>query len=64
MTGFKNSLSKLIEKDSTLQVVLGNDSKHAIKGVGETSLQLDSSNPLSIKYLIFVQGLKKNVLSI
>ena len=45
-------------------MVLGDDSKHAIKGVGEASLQLDSSNPLSIKDILFVQGLKKNLLSI
>jgi hypothetical protein len=64
MTGFINSLSKLTEKDSSLQVVLGDDSKHAIKGVVEASLQLDSDNPLSIKDILFVQGLKKNLLSI
>jgi hypothetical protein len=41
MNGFINSLSKLTKKDSSLQVVLGDDSKHAIKGVREASLQLD-----------------------
>jgi hypothetical protein len=45
-------------------VVPGDNSKHAIKGVGEASLQLDSGNPLSIKDILFVQGLKKNLLSI
>jgi hypothetical protein len=64
MTGFINSLSKLTEKDSSLQVVLGDDSKHAIKGVGEESLQFNSGNPLSIKDILFLQGLKKNLLSI
>jgi hypothetical protein len=64
MTGFRNSLSKLTKKDSSFQVVLGDDSKHAIKGGGEASLQLDSGNPLLIKDILFVQGLKKNLLSI
>jgi hypothetical protein len=64
MTRFINSLSKLTEKVSSLQVVLGDDSKHAIKGVGEASLQIDLVNPLLIKYILFVQGLKKNILSI
>jgi hypothetical protein len=41
MTRFKNSLSNLTEKDSSLQVELGEDSKHAVKGFGEASLQLD-----------------------
>jgi hypothetical protein len=64
MTRFRNSVSNLIEKDSSLQVELGDDSKHAIKGVGEASLQLDSSSPISIKDVLFVQGLKKNLLFI
>jgi hypothetical protein len=41
MTGFKNSLSNLTKKISSLQVELGDDSKHAVKRVGEASLQLD-----------------------
>jgi hypothetical protein len=45
-------------------VELGDDSIHAVKGIGEASVQLDSGNPLSIKYILFVQGLKKNLLSI
>jgi hypothetical protein len=45
-------------------VELGEDSKHAVKGVTEASLQLDSGNPISIKYVIFVQGLKKNLMFI
>jgi hypothetical protein len=64
MNVFRNSLSKLTEKDSSLQVVLGDNSKHAIKDVGEASLQLDLGNPLSIKDILFIQGLKKNLLSI
>jgi hypothetical protein len=64
MTRFRNSLSKLTQKFSSLQVVLGDDSKHGIKGVGQASLQLDSGNPISIKDILFVQGLKKNLLSI
>jgi hypothetical protein len=64
MIGFRKSLLKLTENDSSLQVVLGDSSNHEIKGVGEASLQLDSGNPLSIKYILFLQGLKKNILSI
>jgi hypothetical protein len=64
MTRLINSLSNLIENDSSLQVELGDESKHAIKGVGEASLQLDLGNPIAIKDVLFVQGLKKNLLSI
>jgi hypothetical protein len=41
MIGFINSLSSLTEKSSSLQVELGDDSRHAVKGFGEASLQLD-----------------------
>jgi hypothetical protein len=64
MTGFRSSLTNLTENSSSLQVELGDDSKHAVKGVGEASFQLDSSNSISIKDVLFVQGLKKNLLSI
>jgi hypothetical protein len=46
MTGSKNSLSNLTEKSSSLQVELGDDSKHAVKGVGEASLQLAGTKQL------------------
>jgi hypothetical protein len=46
MKGFINSLSKLTENDFSLQVVLGDDSKHAIKDIGEASLKLDLGDPL------------------
>jgi hypothetical protein len=45
-------------------VELGDDSKHAVKGIGEASLQLDSSNRLLSKDVLFVQKLKKNLLYI
>jgi hypothetical protein len=64
MTGFRSSLTNLTKKSSSLQVELGDDSRHAVKGVGEASLQLDSGKPISIKDVLFVQGLKKNLLSI
>jgi hypothetical protein len=49
MTGFRSSLTKLIEKSSSLQVELGDDSRHGVKAVGEASYHLDSSNSISIK---------------
>jgi hypothetical protein len=45
-------------------VDLGDDSKNVFKGIGEASLQLDSSNHLLIRDILFVQNLKKNVHSI
>jgi len=45
VTRDKSSLAGVKEKDSSLQVELGDNSKHAVKGVGEASYKLDSSTP-------------------
>jgi hypothetical protein len=41
MTGFQSSLTKLTENGSSLHMELGDDARHALKGVGEASYQLD-----------------------
>jgi hypothetical protein len=42
MTGYKDSLSKLFQKDSPDKVNLGDDYQYPIKGVGHASYILDS----------------------
>ena len=64
MTGYKGSFSELVQKDSPHKVKLGDDYQYPIKGVGETSYKLDSRKPLKIKNVLYVPGLKKNLLSI
>jgi hypothetical protein len=46
MTGHKNSLSNLVQKDSPHKVKLGDDYQYPIKGVGEASYKLDSGKPI------------------
>ena len=46
------------------QVELGDDSTYKIEGVGSTSLQLDSGTVLHIDDVLYVPGLKKNLLSV
>ena len=41
---------------------LGDDSTYKIEGVGSTSLQLDSGTILHIDDILYVLGLKKNLL--
>ena len=36
----------------------------SFKGIGEASYKLDSRNPLKMKKVLYVPGLKKNLLSI
>jgi hypothetical protein len=64
MSGYEESLSKLIHKDSPHKVKLGDDFQYPIKGVGEASYKLNSGNPMKMKEVLYVPGLKKNLLSI
>jgi hypothetical protein len=64
MTGYKDSLSNLTHKDSPHKMKLGDDYQYLIKGVGETSYKLDSGNPMKMKEVLYVLGLRKNPLSI
>ena len=64
MTGYKDSLSNLIHKDSPHKVKLGDDYQYLIKGVGEASYKLDSGKPMKMKEVLYVPRLKKNLLSI
>lgn len=52
MIRFGNSLTNLKKKSSSIQVELGDDSNHVVKGVGETSYQLDLGNSISKKKCI------------
>ena len=64
MIGQNKILSKLEEKSSPQKVSLGDDYQYPIKGVGEASYKLDLGNPLKMKEVLYVPGLKKNLLSI
>ena len=55
---------RLSEHESSHKVKLGDDYQYPIKGSVESSYKLDSGKYLRMKELLFVQGLKKNLLSI
>ena len=61
MTGNRGILTSYRKKFTT-QVELGDDSTYKIEGVGSTSLQLDSGTVLHIDDVLYVPGLKKNLL--
>ena len=64
MTGNREALTSYRKKKFTTQVELGDDSTYKIEGVGSTSLQLDSGTVLHIDDVLYVPGLKKNLLSV
>ena len=59
MRGFKESFKKLSEHNSPHKVKLGDDYQYPIKGSGESS-----GKSTKMKDVLFVPGLKKNLLSI
>ena len=64
MTGFKESFVRLSEHESPHKVKLGDVYQNPIKGSGESLYKLDSGKSLTMKGVLFVPGLKKNLLSI
>lgn len=64
MTRLKYFLSTLIERESPQKVKLGDDYQYPIKGVGEASYKLEFGKVLKMKDVLYVPGLKKNLLSI
>ena len=51
-------------KKFSMQVELGDDATYEIKGVGSASFQLNCGGLLHIEEIMFVPGLKKNLLSV
>jgi hypothetical protein len=64
MTGQRNILSCISKKKFSQKVTLGDDYQYPIKGVGESNHKLNSGNSLKMKDVLYVPGLKKNLLSI
>ena len=52
------------DHESPQNVKLGDDYQYPIEGSGEASYKLDSRKYLKMKDVLYVQGLKKNILSI
>ena len=64
MTGYKESFVNMSEHESPHKVKLGDDYQYPIKWSGEDSYKLDSGKSLKVKDVLYVLGLKKNILSI
>ena len=64
MTEKKQNLSRLEEKNSPQKVSLGDYYQYLIKGIGESSYKLESGTYMKMKEVLYVPGLKNNLLSI
>ena len=63
-TGYKEVLHNLIEKETNLEIVLGDNMKYPVKGVGNVSLKLNQGNMIHLQDVLYVPDLKKNLVSI
>ena len=63
MTGYKDSLQCLVQNESPHKVNLGDDYQYPIKGMGESLYMLESRKSMKMKELLYVLGLKNNLLS-
>ena len=64
MTGLKDSISNVQKKRFHTKVELGDNGTYAIEGIGSTSLKLESGWSLHLEEVLYVPGLKKNLLSV
>jgi len=64
MTSDKSLFSTLEEKDLQILIVMDNDEKYSVSGVGTVIFQRDHGSCLTLTDVKYVLGLKRNFLSI
>jgi hypothetical protein len=64
MIVYREHLRDLVEKESSLHVVLGDNARYTVKGVETSTFQLDSDIPLQLSEVLYVPGMKRNLVSI
>ena len=64
MTGYRSALTYLTEQKSSVEVEMGDETTYSIRGIGSTSFRLDSGTNLKITEILYVLGIKKNLLSV
>jgi hypothetical protein len=60
----REKFSSMMEKNSRIHVDLGDNSKYVVKGEGTILLQLESGGSLETHDVIYVPGLKKNMIPV
>jgi hypothetical protein len=64
MIGLRNHLTHFVEKETHLHVVLGDHARYNARGVGTSTFQLDSDMQLKLEEVLYVPGMKRNLVSI
>ncbi len=61
---YKQHLSNLVENNSHLQVIIGDDASYSVKGASNNSFELKSGIPRHLNNVLFVLIIKRNLISI
>jgi hypothetical protein len=64
MTGYRDHMTDLVKKESRLHVVLQDNARYTVKGVGTSTFQLDFDIPLQLSEVLYVPGMKRNLVSV
>lgn len=62
-TGYCKVFSNLVERETNLKILLGDNSSHDVKRFGSTSFHSNSSQTIHLHGVLYVSGLKKNLVS-
>ena len=63
-TGYKEALSNLIEKNTNMEIILGDNATYPMKRIESVTLHLNQSQTLHLQEVLNVPDLKKNQVSI
>ena len=64
LTGFKEALSNLVENDTNLKIILGDNATYPVKGIETMTLHLSQGQVLRLQDVLYVPHLKKKLVSI
>jgi len=64
MTGFRDHFSEFTEGEVGVEVILGDDFIVRAEGVGSVSFMRESQTPMTVKGVLYVPGLRKNLISV
>jgi hypothetical protein len=64
ITDIRNHLTDFVDKETHLHVVLGDDARYNVRGVVSSTFQLDSDMQRKLEEVLYVPGMKRNIVSI
>jgi hypothetical protein len=64
MTGDRENISRIKEKEISHKVELGDNNSYAVKRLGKSSIKMESGNNVHLNNFLYVPGLKNNLVSI